>query len=69
MAAQQSAWASPELRKAPLSPRYRWNYTTPGGHGSGRNAAHHHYRLIMKQITACMDVDMLSRLKSQGQGY
>ena len=29
MAAQQPARASPELRKAPLSPRYRRNYTTP----------------------------------------
>lgn len=31
MAAQQLARASPELRKAPLSPRYRRNYTTPRG--------------------------------------
>lgn len=31
MAAQQPARASLELRKAPLSPRYRWNYTTPRG--------------------------------------
>ena len=31
MAAQQPARASPELRVAPLSPRYRRNYTTPGG--------------------------------------
>ena len=31
MAAQQPARASPELRKAPLSPRYRRNYTTSGG--------------------------------------
>ena len=29
MAAQQAARASPELRVAPLSPRYRRNYTTP----------------------------------------
>lgn len=31
MAAQQPARASPELRVAPLSPRYRRNYTTPRG--------------------------------------
>ena len=31
MAAQQPARASPELRKAPLSPRYLQNYTTPRG--------------------------------------
>lgn len=31
MAAQKTARASPELRKAPLSPRYRWNYTIPRG--------------------------------------
>ena len=31
MAAQQPARASPELRKAQLSPRYRRNYTTPRG--------------------------------------
>ncbi len=31
MAAQQPARASPELRKAPLSPRYRRNYTTLRG--------------------------------------
>jgi hypothetical protein len=31
MAAQQPARASLELRKAPFSPRYRRNYTTPGG--------------------------------------
>jgi hypothetical protein len=31
MAAQATARASPELREAPLSPRYRWNYTTPRG--------------------------------------
>ena len=30
MAAQQPARASPELRKAPLSPRYLRNYTTSG---------------------------------------
>jgi len=29
MAAQQPARASPELRMAPLSPRYRRNYTMP----------------------------------------
>ena len=31
MAARQPARASPELRKAPLSPRYPRNYTTPWG--------------------------------------
>ena len=31
MAARQPARASPELRKAPLSPRYLQNYTTPRG--------------------------------------
>ena len=31
MAARQPARASPELRKAPLSPRYRRNYTTSRG--------------------------------------
>ena len=31
MAAQQPTRASPELRVAPLSPRYRRNYTTPRG--------------------------------------
>ncbi|SEK87203.1 recombinase family protein [Jannaschia helgolandensis] len=31
MAARQPAWASPELRVAPLSPRYRRNYTTTRG--------------------------------------
>ena len=31
MAAQQPARASPELRVAPLSPRYRRNYTTCWG--------------------------------------
>ena len=31
MAARQPARASPELRKAPLSPRYPRNYTTPQG--------------------------------------
>ena len=31
MAAQQPARASPELRVAPLSPRYRRNYTTLWG--------------------------------------
>lgn len=31
MAAQATARASPELREAPLSPRYRWNYTTSRG--------------------------------------
>jgi len=31
LAAQQPARASPELRVAPLSPRYRRNYTTPRG--------------------------------------
>lgn len=31
MAAQHPARASPELRTAPLSPRYRRNYTTPWG--------------------------------------
>jgi hypothetical protein len=34
MAAQQPARASPELRKAPLSPRDRRNYTPPKGHNS-----------------------------------
>ncbi len=28
MTTQKAARASPELRKAPLSPRYRRNYTT-----------------------------------------
>ena len=32
MAAQQPARASPELRVAPLSPRYRRNYTNGWGH-------------------------------------
>jgi hypothetical protein len=31
MTTQKAARASPELRKAPLSPRYRRNYTTPRG--------------------------------------
>jgi len=31
MTARQPARASPELRKAPLSPRYRRNYTTSRG--------------------------------------
>jgi hypothetical protein len=31
MAAQATARASPELREAPLSPRYRSNYTTSRG--------------------------------------
>jgi len=31
MAARQPARASPELRKAPPSPRYPRNYTTPWG--------------------------------------
>jgi len=39
MAARQPARASHELRKAPLSPRYRWNYTTPGG-TTRRNGYH-----------------------------
>ena len=39
MAAQATARASPELREAPLSPRYRWNYTTSRGTTvSGGNA-------------------------------
>jgi len=31
MTTQKAARASPELRRAPLSPRYRRNYTTPRG--------------------------------------
>ena len=31
MTTQKAARASPELRKAPLSPRYSRNYTTPRG--------------------------------------
>lgn len=40
MAAQQPARASPELRVAPLSPRYRRNYTTPWGTTSRRFLVH-----------------------------
>jgi hypothetical protein len=29
MTTQKAAWASPELHKAPLSPCFRRNYTTP----------------------------------------
>jgi hypothetical protein len=36
MAAQQPARASPELRKAPLSPRYLRNYTTSGDTTEGQ---------------------------------
>ena len=31
MTTQKAARASPELRRAPLRPRYRRNYTTPRG--------------------------------------
>ena len=39
MAARQPARASPELRKAPLSPRYPRNYTTPWGTTASLKAA------------------------------
>lgn len=40
MAARKPARASPKLRKAPLSPRYRRNYTTPGG-TTAVSSSHH----------------------------
>ncbi len=50
MTTQKAARASPELRRAPLSPRYRRNYTTPRGttrlkrgHRKIRQARDHEY--------------------------